>query len=108
MTKIIEASCIQNNITVDGVILTDSFILSEGKGASDGILFINKDKSYYIANTSADLKYTIQSLSDITQQIIAALTALNALPTISGACAAQVTQLTTLKATLEFLEGNLK
>lgn len=43
-------------------------ILSEGVGASSGVLVIDEDRKYYHAKTSPDLKATLE-------QIIAALTA---------------------------------
>ncbi len=66
MSKILEATCLAGVVTAKGVVIPGVEILSDGIGASSGILLIDEDKAYYIPESTPDL-------DDILEQIIDAL-----------------------------------
>lgn len=59
MSKLIEATCNDGVVTALGVTVDNVVILSEGVGASSGVLILDEDSATYIAKTSPDLKTTI-------------------------------------------------
>lgn len=62
MTKALEASCTGSVVQYQGFPVPGTTILSEGVGASQGVLLVDEDKTVYVANTSPDLKETIDKL----------------------------------------------
>jgi len=77
MSKILEATCEDGIVTALGVEVQDVEILSEGVGASSGVLILDGDKAYYVAKTSPDLKTTLEKLSDALGSISSALSAID-------------------------------
>ena len=108
MTKILDATCSQNNVTVENRILADCEIFSEGKALSSGVVLIEEEKTYYITSNASDIKTTITTASDIILKVTNCFTALDALPTIAGACASFTAQLLIIKAQLDLLTDTLK
>jgi hypothetical protein len=108
MIKVLQATCEGGVVTVEGQEITPDLILSEGVGASSGVLIIDADKSYYVAKTSPDLKSAITSLVAILDQAIVVLTTLDAGMVVPGGAAAGIATLTTLKTTFNTTKDNLK
>jgi hypothetical protein len=63
MSKMIEAACSGGIVTASGLPVTVASVLSEGIGASTGILILDEDQAKYLAKTSPDLKATLEKLS---------------------------------------------
>jgi methyl-accepting chemotaxis protein len=85
MPRILSASCSGGVVTVEGHVLSMAQILSEGVGASSGIVTLDSANVTYIAKTSPDLKTAIEktaaALDDIAasiQQIALSLTSIGA------------------------------
>lgn len=78
MTKVLQATCENGTVTVDGQEITPDLVLSEGVASSQGVLIIDGDKSYYVAKTSPDLKTTIEKTVDAVNKIADVLTAIGA------------------------------
>lgn len=64
MSKVLNASCKEGILTVDGVPVQGAIILSEGVGESEGIACIDERKIFYIAKTTPDLARTLDNLSE--------------------------------------------
>ncbi len=74
MAKALAATCVAGIVSVGGQPLTACTILSEGVADSEGVVFLDEDKAYYVAKTSPDLGTTLSTLSDALTQITTALT----------------------------------
>lgn len=131
MAKALAANCTAGVVTIDGIPLPSAEILSEGVGASQGVAVIDEETSFYVANTTPDLKTLLERLISVLEQITAGLdkaaSALTTLDTtgfliaadagvpsgpvaasdISGISSAS-TQLVTLKTQIDALKGALK
>ena len=60
MAKVLAATCEAGKVTAEGVEIPGTVILSEGVGASSGILFIDQDRKYYVAKSSPDLDAALE------------------------------------------------
>lgn len=127
MSKALEASCVAGVVTADGFPVLTAEILSDGTGASDGVLLMDEDKQFYIADTTPDLESTLEKISSHLQTIqgtlttiASALTAIGAgmtgpttappptLPTSVASIAADVATLTALQVQVDLLKETLK
>lgn len=128
MSKILDATCDSSGkVTADGVQVPGAVVLSEGKQASSGLLFMEADKKTYLPSSSTDIKTTIEKTVDLLTELNSALTeiatALTAigggmtgpttappptLPTSVATINAKVTALNTVKTALNNLKGALK
>lgn len=114
MSKVIEATCENELVTAEGVVVESAEILSEGVAASEGVLVMDKEKTYYLAKTSPDLKSTLEKLISTLTQIASALTAIDAKPTGGSgsapvpAATGNVSSINTLKSELTALKDGLK
>jgi hypothetical protein len=73
MNKILDATCEAGIVKVGPISVPDAVILSEGVGASTGILLIEEEESRYVANTTPDLKSAIESTIDALDKIASSL-----------------------------------
>jgi hypothetical protein len=75
LSKVLEASCEESVVEVEGEELdaAQTEIISEGIGASEGIVLLQGGKAYYLAKTSGDLKTTLQKLTAALEKISDAL-----------------------------------
>jgi hypothetical protein len=78
MSKVLEAICVGGVVTSEGVPVPAADILSEGVGASSGVLILDRDLAKYIAKTSPDLKSTLEILSSALTTIATSLTSIGA------------------------------
>jgi hypothetical protein len=107
MSKVLDATC--NNLVVTIAERTvDATILSKGKGASTGLLLIDKDKVRYVCSNYEDLEDMIASLVSVIGQISIILTGLDAVTNNPGAQAANILTLTTLKTQFDALKEVLR
>lgn len=112
MSKILDATCSGKAVTYNGALI-DAEILSEGVGASEGLLLLEKDKATYITSNATDLKTTLEKVADALTKIGETLTAIGAGmtgPTTAppGTLAADIVELNLIVTELTTLKGNLK
>ncbi len=112
MSKILKASCEGGVVTCESVPVTDAEILSEGIGASVGILALDEDESTYLTSNADDIKESLDKIASALGQIVLALTILDGKPlgTLSPApaAAANITEITTIQGELTALKEMLK
>lgn len=113
MPRVLNATCEGGVVTAEGVTVPGAVILSEGVGASSGLLFLDGDKKTYIGKTSPDLETTLEKTIAAINKIAEGLTAAgSALDGIAGGSGTPVTtaatQLAPIVAELETLKGQLK
>lgn len=78
MSKVLDATCVNNVVTSEGVSVSEVSILSEGVAASTGILILEESKKTYVAKTSPDLKLTIEKIASALTNVASALTTIDA------------------------------
>ena len=128
MSKILDATCdADGKVTVEGVVVTDIEVTSEGKAASTGLVLIDQDRARYITSSAGDIALTIDqviasldSLVEVLNKIGTTFTSIGAgmtgittappptLPTDVSAILASAGELTAIKTELETLKGGLK
>jgi hypothetical protein len=121
MSKMLEATCVAGIVTADGVPVPTADILSEGVGASEGILILEEDEAKYLAKISPDLKSTLEKLSSVCDTIKSGLQAIDAVTTLITTCgagagtatwlpvnASAIAALTTAKAEIDALKASLR
>lgn len=69
MSKILSASCENNEVTIEGQKVSPATILSQGKAASQGAALLEEDKVVYITSNATDLAQTIQKACEMIQDI---------------------------------------
>lgn len=113
MTRALVGTCLNNEVKIDGALVSEAVILSKGKGASSGVLIIDKDKVFYIANTTEDLENTLTKVIASINKIATILTSIGA--NMTGVTTAppptlvsDVAELSTLSAELSTIKGALK
>jgi hypothetical protein len=84
MSRVLEASCEDGVVTVQGLEI-EAEIFTEGLGQSTGIVIIDKDKAYYVASSSANLKTTIEKVIAVIEDLADALTQVGTTLTSIGA-----------------------
>lgn len=113
MAKVLEASCENGIVTLEGQQIEVDLLLSEGVAPSTGVLIIDGAKTYYVARTSPDLKSSLETITEAINSIADIFTAIGAGmtgPTTAppGTLAADVTELQALATELEDLGEALK
>lgn len=112
MTKAVLAKCKDKKVNINEVDIEVDFISSEGKAESSGVLFLDKEKSFFITNTIDDLKTTLEKISGALDKIASALTAIDGKPAgtnpPSPVAASDILQIQSLKSDLDSLKDNLK
>ena len=96
MSKVLAASCEAGVVTCEGKVIAGAEILCEGIESSEGVLIIDQEKSYYLANTQPDLKEVIEALSVGLRVLDEIGAALNPVTVSPGSAAALINQLTVL------------
>lgn len=74
MSKVLEATCLAGVVKVGALPVPSATILSEGVGASEGVLLMQDDEQFYVPDTTPDLKTTLDKLTDSLTQINTSLT----------------------------------
>lgn len=120
MTKVLEATCVAGVVTADGVAVPEADILSQGVGESEGVLILDESDAKYIADTSDDLKSTLDNLIDVLGDIASALTSIDSagyviavVGSASGVpsppvATSSIAQINAVKAELQALKEELK
>lgn len=113
MSELVKAECKGGIVSIEGLAVNDVEILTEGIDQSDGILFLHKDKAFYLTSNATKLKEVIESLSDIADQLVQVINSIGAgmtgittapPPTLQN----DLAQITTLSNNLKVLKDNLK
>jgi hypothetical protein len=107
LARIFDASCAAGIVTVEGKPVVPVTILSEGVKPSTGVALLQGNKLSYLTSNASDIKDLIQNMSAILDQIVLALTGIDAVTTVPGSNAAAIALVTTLKTTLLTAQGNL-
>lgn len=128
MSKVLPASCENGQVKVGDVIIQDAIILGAGVAPSSGFVVLEgTEPPYYIVAGVTDLKTTLTKLSAILDDLTAALTKVATTFTSIGAgmtgpttsppptlpadvlnIVSKVTSLTSIKAEIDQLKGNLQ
>lgn len=114
MASIIEASCVAGVVTAQNVPVEGTTILSNGIGESSGVLLLSGLDKAYVANTTPDLKLSLDKLTAALTDLILALGLIDAKPTggsgssVTPVAAANVVNLTAINAELIALKEVLK
>lgn len=75
MTKLLPATCEGSEVTCEGQVI-EAVIVSQGSESSSGVVLIDSDKAYYIANISPDLSTIITDLSTMLNSIASLFTSI--------------------------------
>lgn len=115
MSKILDATANASGVvSVEGFNLPNAQILSEGKQASSGLLFIDEEKLRYLCSSATDIKATLDKISLALAQIASALTTIDAKPTggtgsaVVPTVTSNVAQINSIKTQVDTLKGALK
>lgn len=108
-TKLVDASCAPGQIvTIDGSVVPDVEVLSEGTKASSGVALVGQDKVAYITSNASDLKKAIEDVSAILDKVITVVTGLDAVTVSPGSQAANIALLTAAKVQFLATKETLK
>lgn len=109
MPRILAASCDQTGkVTIDGKVVTNAQVLSEGTKASTGVALLDGSDVTYVTSSAQDLKATIEAIDAMLQKIILIVTTLDAGTLSPGAAAANIALLTTLQTQFALKKDMLK
>jgi hypothetical protein len=112
MAEILNATC-SNQVVKVGTTPVNCDILSQGDGASSGILILQGEQKKYVTSNAADLNATLVKLVDVLGTIADTLTAIGAGMLGSATAppptlAASVASIEAVRAELNTLKGVLK
>jgi hypothetical protein len=108
LSRVFDATCVGNILTVEGKPIIPKTILSEGVKASTGVGLLQGDKMYYLTSNATDIKDLITNIGTLVDQIVLALQALDLVTVSPGSAAAAITLVSTLKTTLVLQKDMLK
>lgn len=113
MSRILDATCnAAGQVTADGIVVVGAVVLSEGKQASTGLLFLQGDLKVYLPSSATDVKSVIDSLSTALDDIATALTSIGGQITGLGGdgstATSKATAILAIKTELDTLKGALK
>lgn len=108
MSKILDASCEANLVTIDDLPVDGITILSKGVGASEGVVVLEKEVATYITSNASDIEDLIVKLKAIVDQIVLIVTNLDAVTLAPGSAAALIVQLNLLGIELDLSKETLK
>lgn len=107
MTKTVDASCVNNEVSIGGF-KVPAKILSQGKKQSSGIALVDKNQVTYLTSNASDIAELITLMKDILDKVTAIATGLDAGTTSPGGQASNIAQLSPLISQLNALKDNLK
>lgn len=112
--RALPATCANGKVTCEGVEITPVTILSQGVGASSGVLYLDGASAYYVAKTTPDLDQLLTDLIAALNNVVTGLNQTGA-GTIAGsplstaaAITAAATQVTSNVNALQTLKDSLK
>lgn len=115
MSKILDATAnAAGLVSSEGFSLSNALVLSEGKQASSGLLFIDEEKLRYLCSSATDIKSTLNHLGLVLSQIATALTLIDGKPTggtgssVVPTVTGNVTQINSIKTQVDTLKDALK
>lgn len=113
MSKVFQASFDGSKVLYSGYEVPNCEVVSEGKGASNGLLFISEGRVFYVASSALDIKSTLEKLSSVLTEVVASLTTLDNKP-VGGtgsapapALATNIANINALKSEIDILKGGL-
>ena len=114
MSKILAATCdASGKVTADGVVVPEAVVLSLGKQASSGLLYLDGEKAWYFPSSATDIEATLGQISQAIEKIANVLTAIGGGmtgPTTAPppTLATDVAAIMQIKAAVDQLKGALK
>lgn len=76
MTRVLRATCEGKVVTSQGVEV-EADILSEGEGASEGALLLDRDLAIYLASNAKDIKEALGRIASALESVASGLEALD-------------------------------
>lgn len=76
MPAILPATCEEGAVTVQGQHI-EAQILSDGVGASEGLVAINADKAFYVTSSAQDLKQALETIASALSSTASMLSTIN-------------------------------
>lgn len=112
MSKILSATCVNNEVTIEGQ-KVESTILSQGKAQSSGKALIEGSEVTYVTSNASDVAQTIEKVCEMIDAIALILTSIGSGMTgpetaPPGTLATDVAQLQLKSTELLALKDNLK
>lgn len=74
MSKVLPASCVGNVVSFQGFPVAGVTVQGAGVASSEGVLIIDEENSFYLANTSPDLNTTLEKLIAVLGKVKTGLT----------------------------------
>ncbi len=112
MARIIAASCVNGQVTVEGVAI-EAEILSAGVASSQGVVILQDDNVWYVATNSVDLQSVIEKTAELVNLCATLFTSIGAGmtgPTTAPppTLAVDVLNIQTKASVLDALKDNLR
>ncbi len=107
MSKILDASCSDGTVTIEGQTVPAT-VLSQGTTESSGVALIEEKKVTYIASNASDISDIVDAMGDIIDKISQIVTTLDGVTLSPGAAAANIALLASMKAEFVLIKDNLK
>jgi hypothetical protein len=85
VSKVLAATCVAGIVKVGALVVPAAEVLSEGVASSSGIVILDEDKAYYVAENSPDLKSTIEKVIDSLEDLASVLNTIATTLTSIGA-----------------------
>lgn len=114
MSKVLRATCEGGTVTALETEVESARILSEGVGASEGILVLDEERADYLASNASDIKKLLTAIVSALGEVSSALSSIDAKPTGGSgsapapAAGGNVSAIDALKDELDELKDNLK
>jgi N-methylhydantoinase B/oxoprolinase/acetone carboxylase alpha subunit len=109
MPRILDATCDSSGkVSIEGHLVNNAVILSEGKKTSTGVALLDHDKVTYVTSNATDIKALITAVESMMTSVIAILTAHDSVTVSPGASAAAIASLSTLKTQFGLTKDQLK
>lgn len=113
MLSLVEATCENEVVKVEGTTVEPVVIKSKGLGESQGLLFVVGDKVYYVASSFQDIsdvidkvKESVDKVADILSSIGSSMTGSTTAP--PPTLASDLAELSTLSTELNALKESLR
>ena len=108
LSSIVAGNCVAGVVKIGAFPVPGATVLSNGVGASSGVVALDGPDATYIASNATDIAALISSLGDVIDKIITIVTGLDGISTSPGAETANIALLLALKITLLAQKDTLK
>lgn len=107
MTRILDATCVDNVVRVAGHVVTPTpTIITQGKRSSSGILIMEGDRATYVATNTADIEDFLQKTNDALSAITSALGTISSSLTAIAASDGSLGLIATIAANVAAISSN--